>query len=60
MDLSFHFQHEGDKMQNSYSPQQDPVATVLDAVGAEPLAGSGFETEKPDQAILATEQAAEE
>jgi hypothetical protein len=60
MDLSFHFQYEGGKMQKSYGAQQDPVAAVLDSIGAEPLAGSGFETEKPDQDFLATEQAAGE
>lgn len=47
-------------MQNSYGAQQDPVVVVLDSIGAEPLAGSGFETEKFDQEFLATEPAAEE
>lgn len=47
-------------MQHSYGAQQDPIATMLDAIGGEPLAGSGFETEKPDQDFLATEQAAQE
>ena len=47
-------------MQKSYGAQQDPVAAVLDVIGAEPLTGSGFEAEKPDQDFLATEQAAGE
>ncbi len=47
-------------MQNSHGAQQDPVAAVLDLIGGEPLAGSGFETEKPNQDFLATEQAAQE
>jgi hypothetical protein len=35
-------------MQNLHEIQQDSSAELLDAIGGEPLAGSGFETEKPE------------
>jgi len=35
-------------MQNSQDLQRNLSAESLDAIGGEPLAGSGFESEEPD------------
>ena len=35
-------------MQSSQDFQRDLSAASLDAIGGEPLAGSGFETEEPE------------
>jgi hypothetical protein len=35
-------------MQNSQYIQDDSPAASLDAIGGEPLAGSGFEAEEPE------------
>ena len=35
-------------MQNSYGFQGDPTAVVIEEIGGEPLAGSGFEAEEPE------------
>jgi hypothetical protein len=35
-------------MQNSQDLQRNLSAASLDAIGGEPLAGSGFETEEPE------------
>jgi hypothetical protein len=45
MDLLPHFGDQGGKMQKSEEYEQGLQATVLDALGGEPLVGSGFETE---------------
>jgi hypothetical protein len=48
------------KMQNSQDIQRKSSVTLLDAIGGEPLAGSGFETEDPDEGFSVTEEAVEE
>ena len=35
-------------MQNLQDIQRDTLSASLDAIGGEPLAGSGFETEEPE------------
>jgi hypothetical protein len=40
-------------MQNSQDLKRDLSAVSLDAIGGEPLAESGFETEEPDPAFPA-------
>jgi hypothetical protein len=35
-------------MQNSQDIEHDSPAASLDAIGGEPLAGSGFDTEEPE------------
>ncbi len=35
-------------MQNLHDLQHDSLSMSIDAIGGEPLAGSGFETEEPD------------
>ena len=47
-------------MQNSKDIQRDSSAGLLDTVGGEPLAGSGFETEDPDEGFSVTEEAVQE
>jgi hypothetical protein len=47
-------------MQNSQDFQRDLSAALLDAIGGEPLAGSGFETEEPESGFSATELDREE
>jgi len=47
-------------MQNSPDFQHDLSAASLDAIGGEPLAESGFETEEPDPAFAAAELGGEE
>jgi hypothetical protein len=42
-------------MQNSHDFQRDLSAESIDAVGGELLAGSGFETEKPEPGFVAAE-----
>ena len=42
-------------MQNSQDIQRDLSAVSIDAIGGEPLAGSGFEAEEPDPGFSATE-----
>ena len=42
-------------MQNSQDFQRDLAAVSLDAIGGEPLAESGFETEEPESGFSATE-----
>ena len=42
-------------MQNSQDFQRDLSAVSLDAIGGEPLAGSGFETEEPEPGFSAAE-----
>jgi len=47
-------------MQNSQDIQRKSSVTLLDAIGGEPLAGSGCETEDPDEGFSVTEEAVEE
>ena len=42
-------------MQNSDDFRHDQPAVLIEAVGGEPLAGSGFETEEPESAFSAAE-----
>ena len=47
-------------MQNLQDIQRDTLSALLDAIGGEPLAGSGFETEEPDPGFSAAELGGEE
>ena len=47
-------------MQNSQDLQRNLSAVSLNAIGGEPLAGSGFETEEPDLNFSAAELDGEE
>ena len=47
-------------MQNSQDFQRDLAAVSLDAIGGEPLAESGFETEEPESGFSVTEMDREE
>jgi hypothetical protein len=47
-------------MLNSQDFHRDLSAVSLDAIGGEPLAGSGFEAEEPEPGYSATELAGEE
>jgi hypothetical protein len=60
MDLTFHFCEQGGKMQNSQDVQRDLSFISLDAIGGEPLAGSGFETEEPELEFSSAELRSEE
>lgn len=44
-------------MQNSRDIQQESSAMRLDDVGGDPLVGSGFETEKPEEGFPVVEEA---
>jgi hypothetical protein len=55
MDLTFDSADEEAKMQNSQDLQRDLSAVSLDAIGGEPLAASGFETEEPEPGFSAAE-----
>jgi hypothetical protein len=43
-------------MQNLHESQRDSLAASLDAIGGEPLAGSGFETEEPASGFSTTDE----
>jgi hypothetical protein len=47
-------------MQNSQDFQRDWAAVSLDGIGGEPLTGSGFETEEPEQEFSSAELSGEE
>lgn len=47
-------------MQNLPDVQRDSSATFLDAIGGEPLAGSGFDKERPDEGFSVNEEAVQE
>ena len=47
-------------MQNSQDVQRDLSFISLDAIGGEPLAGSGFETEEPELEFSSAELRSEE
>jgi hypothetical protein len=42
-------------MQNLRDIEYNSLSASLDAIGGEPLAGSGFEAEEPDPGFSATE-----
>jgi hypothetical protein len=42
------------------SKEREPKVFLLDAIGGEPLAGSGFEDEDPEQNFSMTEETAKE
>jgi hypothetical protein len=44
------------RMQNLLDIQRDALSASLDAIGGEPLAGSGFETEEPESGFSATNE----
>ena len=46
-------------MQNPLDIQRDTLSASLDAIGGEPLAGSGFETEEPESGFSNTEEVGE-
>jgi hypothetical protein len=46
-------------MQNSQDIQHDSPAASLDAIGGEPLAGSGFDTEEPESDFHTTDEVEE-
>jgi hypothetical protein len=54
-DLAFHSVDEEAKMQIQHDFQRDPSDETIDAVGGEPLAGSGFETEEPESSFPGAE-----
>jgi hypothetical protein len=47
-------------MQKSEDIQRDSPVGLLEAFGGEPLAGSGFELEDPDEGFSVTEEALQE
>jgi hypothetical protein len=59
MDLTLHSTDEGGKMQNLRDIQHDSTSARLNAIGGEPLAGSGIETEEPESGFAAAEQVEE-
>jgi hypothetical protein len=46
-------------MQNSQDIQHDSSVAPLDAIGGEPLAGSGFDTEEPESGFHTTDEVEE-
>ena len=47
-------------MQNPRDFQRDLSSASIDALGGEPLGGSGFETEEPEPGFTASESEGEE
>lgn len=47
-------------MQIAQDKRPKMLHPLLDAIGGEPLAGSGFEAENPDEGFTITEEAEEE
>ena len=43
-------------MQNPQDIQRDTLSASLDAIGGEPLAGSGFEMEEPETGFSASDE----
>jgi hypothetical protein len=60
MDLLLHSSDQGGKMQQSQGHEPNLSATLLDAIGGEPLALSGFEMEDPEAGFSITEEAVQE
>jgi hypothetical protein len=52
-------QKEAGRMQNLQDIQPDALSVLLDAIGGEPLAGSGFETEEPESDFSNTNEVGE-
>ena len=46
-------------MRNPQNIQRDTLSALLDAIGGEPLAGSGFETEEPESGFSYTDEVGE-
>jgi hypothetical protein len=46
-------------MQNVHDIERYSRTTSLDAIGGEPLAGSGFEAEQPESGFASTEEVEE-
>jgi hypothetical protein len=59
MGLTFHSADRG-KMQNSPDFQRDWATVSLEAIGAGPLTGSGFETDEPELDFSSAERSGEE
>jgi hypothetical protein len=59
MDLTFN-SADRSKMQNTQTFQHDHAAVLLDTIGGERLAGSGFETEEPEPDFSSAELDGEE
>jgi len=51
--------NQGGEMPNSRDIQQDISATLLAAIGGEPVAGSGFETEEPESGFSTSDRVEE-
>jgi hypothetical protein len=51
---------EEGEMQNSLELRRDWAAVLLDAIGGEPLAESGFETDEPELEFFAAKLSGEE
>jgi len=60
MEPTFHLAEGEAQMQNSDDFRTDAPAVLIDAIGGEPLAGSGFETEEPEPGFSAAELDGEE
>jgi hypothetical protein len=58
--ISCHHRIEGDKMRKSQNLPIDRAATLLVAVGGEPVAGSGFEAEEPEPDFATDERSEDE
>ena len=54
------FADEEGEMQNSQDFQRDWAAVLLDAIGGEPLTGSGFETDESELEFSAAKLSGEE
>ena len=60
MDLLVHSSDQGGKMQTSQDKERGWPVALLDDVGGEALAGSGFETEDPEADFSNTEEAVQD
>jgi hypothetical protein len=60
MEPTFHSAEREAKMQNSDDFRHDQPAVLIGAIGGEPLAGSGFETEEPESSFSPAEFEGEE
>jgi hypothetical protein len=63
LNAGFFYTHhgiEGDNMRKSQNLAIDRAATLLVAVGGEPVAGSGFEAEEPEPDFAADELSEDE
>ena len=60
MGLTFHSVDGEGEMQNSLDLQRDWAAVLLDAIGGEPLTGSGFETDESELEFSAAKLSGEE